>query len=261
MWQDERRRKSWAKKKSADWDKRAPSFARRNLNSAYVAQFLDHLQLDPDDLVLDVGCGPGTLALPIARKVKRVTALDYSAAMLAELKTLAEDQDLKNLTPIQASWEDDWESKGVPPHDIAIASRSLSVDNLQAALAKLDRWATRAVYISDRVGAGPFDPEIFAAVGRNFYPGPDYIYTLNILYTMGIHARVDFISLDRCREYASPEEAFRSNAWMLNNLTPEEEERLRSYIRENLSQSDHSTWIMPRKTAPKWALICWHKDG
>ena len=261
MWQDERRKKSWAKKKSADWDKRAPSFARRNLNSAYVVQFLDHLKLEPDDRVLDVGCGPGTLALPLARKAQAVTALDYSAAMLAELKTEAEGQGLTNITPIQASWEDDWESKGVTRHDIAIASRSLSVNDLRAALEKLDRWATRAVYISDRVGAGPFDPEIFAAVGRDFYPGPDYLYTLNILYTMGIHARVDFISLDRCREYGSPEEAFRSNAWMLNDLTPGEEEKLRSYIRGNLSQSDHSTWILPRKTAPQWALIWWDKDG
>lgn len=261
MWQEARHSKPWPVKKNTDWDKRAPSFAQRNIASPYVEKFLSFLRIDPNWTVLDVGCGPGTLSLPLAQKTKQVTAVDYSTAMLEELQKLAAQKNLENIFPIQASWEDDWTEKKISPHDVAIASRSLSVDNLQAALTKLDRWALRAVYIADRVGAGPFDPDIFAAVGRSFHPGPDYIYTVNILYSMGIHAHVDFIKLDSMRTYTSPDEAFQSNAWMLDNMTSEEEKKLRSYIQENLHRTENSTWVLHRRTPPKWALIWWHKDG
>lgn len=261
MWQEAKAGKSWTRKKNTDWDKRASSFAQRNINSPYVEKFLSHLHLDPEDTVLDVGCGPGTLALPLARQTKKVTALDFSQAMLDELQRLAAENGLTNINTMQASWEDDWQQKGVASHDVAVASRSLSVNDLQAALRKLDHWATKAVYIADRVGAGPLDPDIFAAIGRNFKPGPDYIYTLNMLYSLGIHAHVDYIILDPCREYSSPEEALHSSAWMLDDLTPGEEKKLASYIQSNLSQTGPSTWTLHRRVAPKWALLWWRKDG
>jgi len=137
MWLESRAHKSWKKKKSSDWDRRAAGFAERNLDSPFVAQFLSRLQVEPEWSVLDVGCGPGTLAIPLARQVRRITALDYSAAMLDELGKRARQESLTNIRTIQGSWDDDWQKLSIARHDIAIASRSLSVDNLADALRKL----------------------------------------------------------------------------------------------------------------------------
>lgn len=260
LWQEARRAKSWKKKGKSDWDQRASGFAARNVDSPYVAQFLKKIQLAPQWSVLDVGCGPGTLSLPLAETVRRVTAIDFSAAMLAELRQRTEERGLTNLAAIQAAWEDDWEALGIAPHDVAIASRSLSVDNLEGALTKLDCWATRAVYITDRVGAGPFDPDLFAAIGRPFTPGPDYIYTVNLLYTMGIRAHVDFITLEAGRRYDSPAEALQSHAWMVDDLTPQESERLAEFVEERLRRHPQGGWELRRRVAPQWALIWWHKQ-
>ena len=259
MWQESRSQKSWQKKKSKDWDKRAAGFAQRNINSPFADQFLAALSPDPSWSVLDVGSGPGTLSLPLARKVQKVTAIDYSPAMLAELNKQAGAAKLSNITTIQASWLDDWDALAIGRHDIAIASRSLAVDDLAGALAKLNSQADKAVYIVDRVAAGPFDSDLFLAIDRDFDPGPDYIFTLNILYTMQIHAHVDFITLDHNRSYDSREEALKSYRWMVDNLTEEEDKKLTAYVDAHLCQIDDTTWQLNRRVPPKWALIWWTK--
>jgi len=261
MWQESRARKSWRKKKSSDWDNRAASFAERNLDSPFAGLFLASIHTETDWTVLDVGCGPGTLAIPLSRKVRQVTALDYSESMLDELGKRAAKEEIANIEAIQASWDDDWQRLGIARHDIAIASRSLSVDNLAGALSKLNDFADKAVYLADRVGAGPFDPDLFRAIGRDFFPGPDYIFTVNILYSLGIHAHVDFITLDHCRIYDSREEALQSHRWMVDNLTAEEEELLCAYVDRNLRQTGDNVWIFSRQTPPQWALIWWRKES
>jgi SAM-dependent methyltransferase len=261
MWRESRTHKSWKKKKNSDWDKRASSFAERNLDSPFVAQCLSRIRTEPEWTVLDVGSGPGTLAIPLADKVRRVTAVDYSAAMLGELDKRAREAGKSNITTVQASWTDNWQALGIARHDVAIASRSLSVDDLKGALSKLNEYAARAVYVVDRVGAGPFDPDLFAAIGRDFDPGPDYIFTVNILYTLGIHARVDFISLDHKRIYGSREEALQSYRWMVDDLTPPEEERLAAYVDARLSRTADNSWQLTRQTPPRWALIRWQTEG
>lgn len=259
MWRESRTRKSWKKKKSSDWDSRAASFAERNIDSPFAAQFISHLHLEPEWSVLDVGSGPGTLAIPLSSRVREVTAMDYSSAMLAELDKRAEGAGKKNIATIQASWTDDWQAMGIPRHEIAIASRSLSVDDPKGALSKLNDWATKAVYIADRVGAGPFDPDLFTAIGRDFQPGPDYIFTVNILYTLGIHAHIDFITLDSKRTYTSREEALQSYRWMVDDPTAAEEERLIAYVDAHLSRTGDNSWQLARQTPPQWALIWWLK--
>ena len=58
------------------WDKRA---ARFNENMAQMQELtknqLDSIQLTPESTVLDVGAGAGRLTIPLAKRVKHVTAL------------------------------------------------------------------------------------------------------------------------------------------------------------------------------------------
>ncbi|MCK5195795.1 MAG: class I SAM-dependent methyltransferase [Desulfobulbaceae bacterium] len=259
VWQESRRKKSWKKKQSSDWDKRASSFAQRNINSGYVDSFLALMQPQKDWSVLDIGCGPGTLALPLASRVKSVTAIDFSQAMLLELQSRAEQQGLANIYPLQASWTDDWHSLSVNRHDVAISSRSLSVQDLQAALKKLNDYASRKVFIADKVGAGPFDPDLFEALGRPFDGGPDYIITVNLLYQMGIHPKIDYIELEQSKIFPSRKEAIESIRWMLDSLTAEEEKRLAGYVDERLCETEEGLWLFQRRTPVKWAFISWDK--
>lgn len=259
MWQEARLRKSWKKKDKEAWDKRAAGFAERNVDSDYAEKFLALMRPEQGWRVLDVGCGPGTLALPLAARVTAVTAVDFSAAMLAELETRALGKNISAIKTIQASWTDDWQALAIPVHDVAVSSRSLSVFDLKAALEKLDKWASHKVFIADRVGNGPFDPDIFAAIGRNFDPGPDYIFTVNLLHQMGIHPTIDYIELDPVKTFAGKKEALASCRWMLDNLSDEEERLLDRHISRRLQHDAAGTWSLRRSTPIKWALISWEK--
>ena len=259
LWQEARRQKSWKKKKRQDWDNRAAGFAKRNIDSEYAEIFLQLSKPEPHWRVLDIGCGPGTLALPLAARVKSVTAIDFSAAMLQELEKRAAAQGITNITAIQASWTDDWRQLAIPVHEVVISSRSLSVFDLRGALEKMNSWATEKVFIADRVGSGPFDPDLFAAVGRPFDPGPDYIFTVNLLYQLGIHPKIDYIELERTKTYASRDEALESCRWMFDDLDPAEEERLAAYVDERLVRQEAGLYTLRRNTQVKWALLSWAK--
>lgn len=77
----------------------APYYAR--YRSGYPREFIDHLvtrfALDGTQQVLDLGCGTGQIALPLAPHVARVLAVDPEPSMLAEGKHLAKERDVHNI--------------------------------------------------------------------------------------------------------------------------------------------------------------------
>ena len=71
------------------------------LAGRYRADVLQRLELSPGMSVLDAGCGPGLLTVPLARAVGpegRVTALDIQAAMLERARAAAAKAGLDNIT-------------------------------------------------------------------------------------------------------------------------------------------------------------------
>ncbi|WP_051554131.1 class I SAM-dependent methyltransferase [Desulfobulbus elongatus] len=260
LWQQAHAERSWHSKGATDWNERAASFARRTGQSVYADTFLALLKPEPAWSVLDVGSGPGTLALPLAAQVRAVTCIDFSTKMLHILADRARQSRLANITTFPLSWDDDWRGHGIVPHDLVIASRSLAVADLAAALRRLNEFAVHKVAVTDRVGSGPHDPDAFAAVGRPLDPGPDYIYTVNLLYQMGCPATIDFIRLEETARYRSLDEALSRYQWMFQDLDEHESTRLREYLRSiAASHGDGSISLHPRHV-PTWAYISWHPD-
>ncbi len=261
LWQNARKRKSWTSKSSTDWDKKASSFAKRNSSSLFVDLVLKRIPVTKETTILDCGSGPGTLSLPLATKAKSVTAIDYSKGMLDVLDDRIKERKTNNIKTILGSWEDNWESLQIKKHDICIACRSLSVPNLKKAISKLNDYATHAVFIVDRINPTPFDNDAFEAINRPFRSGPDYIYTINTLYSMDIHPSVEILSLDPETHFDSMETALASYRWMFKDLTQSEELTLTQYIRDNSTTGKKGKIILRRSQPPRWALIWWKKEA
>ena len=257
LWQNAAERMTRKRKGPDSWDKRAESFARRTANSIFGKLFIEFLQPEQDWSILDIGCGPGTLSIPLSQRVKHVSALDFSPRMLQIVRNRAQEKKITNISLHNLSWEDDWQARGLKMHDVTIASRSLGVRDLRTALEKLNQFARKAVVVADKVGPGPFDPAAFAAVGREFYFGPDYIYTVNLLYQMGIHTTVNFIRLENSHVYASPAEAFDNYSWMFKDLTAGEKKRLREYIDSITEETEDNTIILKPAHVTTWAFLRW----
>ena len=241
------------------WNSRAPSFSKHVLESDYEKHFLDLMQPHSSWSVLDVGCGSGTLAVPLAGRIASVTALDFSPGMLALLQQRCQASGITNITTIHGSWEDDWKKLGIGTYDVAIASRSIVVEDLRAALIKLDRAARQRVYLSAMVGDGPNDRRIFDAVGRPLRRGPDYMYVFNLLHQMEIYANVSYISSSDWKSYQTIDEAIEGMRWMLDELTPEEEARLADYLGAEMVPHE-GKWRLPAPKVVRWAVINWEKE-
>lgn len=75
----------------------------------YPAQLLDellaHFSLNTQSRVLDLGCGTGHVALPLAERLGWVTALDPDADLLSEAQRLAAERGLNHLEFVRATAE------------------------------------------------------------------------------------------------------------------------------------------------------------
>ncbi|MEF3169413.1 MAG: methyltransferase domain-containing protein [Deltaproteobacteria bacterium] len=239
------------------WNRRAPSFAKHAAESPYASDFIGIMQPEQHWSVLDVGCGAGTLARPLSKMVKQITAIDSSDVMITLLQEQCAKEGLLNVTALNIGWEEDWEKAGVGIHDVTIASRSLIVEDLKEALNKLNRFARKRVYISALVGDGPFDRRIFEAIGLEIDRRPDYIYIYNLLYQMGIYADVTFVTNQgHGKVYSDLEAAVQDLRWMIDELNSEKEVLLREYLRRNLIKKEGG-WGLPHQHVVRWAIISW----
>lgn len=257
LWKQDR--PAWGKTNDREfWNRRAPSFASHvcaDDYDDYVEPFLQILNAPADWSILDVGCGAGTLAVPLAKAVRRVTAIDFSPVMIELLQARCGTENIGNIATRLASWEDDWSALGIEPHDAVIASRSLISDNPRALLEKLMSFARRRVCVSCAVGDGPYDRRIFEAVGRKLDPNPDYLYVYNLLHQMGIYANISIIE-KRLPSFGGEEEAVESVKWMLQEIAPAEEDALRRFVAAHLL-ADGKRWRIDYQQPVRWAAIWW----
>ncbi|MCD0503460.1 class I SAM-dependent methyltransferase [Bordetella petrii] len=235
------------------WDERAGELGRRIGHSRYAQDFIARMRFDDARTLLDVGCGPGTLALPLAGRMEHVVGLDYSQGMLDALARNAQAQGLHNVRPLLRAWEDDWSD--VPACDIVIASRSSVVENLAGALEKLHAKARRRAYLTHLAGGHFIDPAIQRVVGRARPAMPDYIYVINMLHGMGIQPTLDYITVDsQLAGAADFDDYARRVARSMGGLDDAERQRLQDWYKDASPRQ--------RAGAPlRWALIHWETES
>lgn len=239
------------------WDERAPSFTKHALNTPYSEDFIKIMQPKPHWTVFDMGCGGGTLAWPLSKMVQHITGADFSEKMLESLRERAVAEGLHNITTYKMSWTDDWSVIGAKSHDVAIASRSMIVEDFAAAVRKLINVARERVYLSLAVDSGPKDQRLFQALGRDYGMGMDYIFCHNILYQMGIRPNINMIRSVQHTVYESPEAAREDLiTFFLKDMRPEEEAKFDAYLNEHLHTVEGG-WQLDYAKTTRWAVIWW----
>lgn len=80
-----------------------------------ASTLIENLELSPGMVVLDVGCGPGRVTIPLAKKVGltgEVVALDIQPSMISWVQEKAKAENLTNITVLQAAI-----GEGALPHN------------------------------------------------------------------------------------------------------------------------------------------------
>lgn len=114
------------------WDERAADFAAKAHSAKARAEseaFLDRFSWVPGETVLDVAAGPGTFAIPLAKRGAVVTVTDFSQAMLEQLEIQAKKEGVEKIELIQGRW---LEIAQPEPRDTVLCLNSLGVISTDA---------------------------------------------------------------------------------------------------------------------------------
>ena len=267
---------------AAEWDERSKTFATKHgSQSTYANRFLELAHIEPDETVLDMGCGTGAIACPLALAGNHVVAADFSEGMLGQLRSqLALDATNELVDIVKMSWADNWDEHGlgIDSVDVAIASRSIATDDLLESLTKLSRAAKDRACITLPTTSSPRrDASLERAAGIGSQMGRDFLYAFNILASMGVAPTIDYIESERRESFDDKDEAFGAFSSMVRGALKahgteaelaEALENLSAWLDASLVENEcagledsHGTiekklcLAVPRKVV--WAFISW----
>lgn len=262
------------------WNKRSKSFGSKDAPSPYVKAFLEKTDIKEGDVVFDMGCGTGSLAVPLARAGHHVIAGDFSHGMLDQAQERQKTAGVCGIDFKLMRWDDNWDALGLTEEsvDVAIASRSISCYDLGSALDKLHRVARRRCCVTVACGCSPrMDERVLAACGIHNEQGSDAQYVWNILFNKGRLATVDYIRSARKDTFNTDTEAFDDFSRMIDEATANStqdaraaKKQLRTWLDHNLIENetagmpDHKGNIEGQLRLCKariitWAFIAWNK--
>jgi len=213
--------------------------------------------------VLDIGSGPGILAVPLAKRVEHVTAVEPSDGMMEVLKERIETEGIDNVKCVHKRWEDvSIESDLCPPYDVVIASYSLGMRNILDALSSMDMVASGRVYLYWFAGMNSWEREMKklwpSLHGREYHPGPKADVLFNVLYSMGICPHVEVNEHERVQRYGSMEDAISKFSDHFGIDTQEKRTLMEQHLREVLEKDGGSFVHRGRSTRVK---IWWDANG
>jgi len=233
----------------------------RSRNDNRVKLTLEGLDIDKTSRVLDIGAGPGTLALLLSPRVKEITAVEPGEGMVEILNEHVRKEGSTNISCIQKSWEDVDVARDLGgQYDVVIASLSLTMHDIRAALAKMDEASRKYVYIFWFVDS-PFWEKMYDDLwislhGDPYYPGPKADCLFNVLYQMGIYANVQMLPLDKDYRFASEMEMNAFFRKRFSVTTVEQENLLVEYLTPLIQRVGEEVVISGDST---FAKIWWKK--
>jgi SAM-dependent methyltransferase len=243
-----RRERFGAAEELAHWSQRAEGYARQAESAEGRARRTEILRwleargaLQPGFRVLDIGAGPGNFALPLAGRVRQVTALEPAPGMAAILRRRKAERGLRNLRVVQRGWgQVELEREGwAGAFDLVFASMSPGVDGPEA-LERMLGASRRFCYLSGWSGGlwgqwGLARRELWPVLFREEignYPN-DVLYAFGLLYARGLRPELRF-RWQESRHDLSREEAEEELGRLFERytpLTPAVRRRIGDYVR------------------------------
>ncbi|MBN2238851.1 MAG: class I SAM-dependent methyltransferase [Dehalococcoidales bacterium] len=248
------------------WGKSADMYNRiARMEKSYTLNQLNAFDTDETDTVLDIGCGPGRISVPMAQRAKSVTSLDASDLMLEHCRNNAKEAGVTNLKAVKMNWEDAELGKNLEQHDIVIASRSPGMQDIQ----KTCTFARKYVVVI----AWANTPNVPTVVGDLFRGIEEadgfapmrqtdrrlgYNITYNMIYDMGYDPNVNIVTDGFTMDYSSREEAY-ADLWQLRpTATDTIPEQFRKNVNRWLTENPDGSITFRRETR---SFVIWWRPS
>lgn len=227
-------------------------YERANAWSDYARRVLDVIAPLVADCrsALDVGAGFGALALPLAERLRQVTALEPSPPMATALRRGASRRGLGNVTVIQAAWGE----VELEPHDLVICAHVGSLLHPGSPfLADVGLAARRGVaLVRDTPGGDDkfFFSELYPILlGRTYERCNGAAATVGALDPLGVNAAATAIEYRSDQPFDSLDDACEFWTTHLGRDDAQARAFLREFLADRLRR-EGDRWIAPyRKRA------------
>jgi len=204
-----------------------------------ILKDIEGLPLKADSKVLDIGAGPGTLAVPLAAHVASVTAVEPAAGMAEVMNEHARKKGVTNLSIVRKRWEDVDSKKDLDgPYDLVIARHSLGMPNIRDAIKAMCEASSEWVYLFWFAGSTGWERAMIdlwpKLHGREYRSGPKADILYNVLYSMGIYPNVETVQMDYARKFSDIDAAVKEFREQYMISSPAQEEILRGHLQDSL---------------------------
>ena len=206
-------------------------------NSGRVEKTIAGTDITPESRVLDIGAGPGTLAIPFAKRVAHVTVVEPAEGMLSVLREKMAEEGVENIDVVQKRWEDVFVADDLhTPYDVVIASFSLGMADIRAAVEKMIAAAATGghIYLYHFAGETHWDREcreLWPKLhDKEYTPGPKSDVLYNVLYQMGIYPSVRTFRLLHTQRFGSMEVAMEHFRHQYRITTAEQKAIVREHL-------------------------------
>lgn len=243
-----------------DWSKAAVKYSERASKDNYTEQLISKMIISKEDTVLDVGCGEGSVTIPLSKEVKSITAIDATDKMLKILDEKIKSEGIENIKTVKDDINDvNLEKYG--KFDIVLASRVVNgIKSPKKVFSNFNEMANKYVFITL---FGPnnwkLEKDFHEYLSKEYNGAPSYTILLNLLAEMGIYANIINLDVGPVRTYKTIEEAIDNGKWNLAKFSEEEQEKLPKFLNEVLIRDNETGLLSNSEDKPDWVLLWWKK--
>lgn len=188
---------------------------------------------------LEIGPGPGIVTIPLAKRVRSVTAIEPASSMIAVLEREARAEQLTNISIIRTTWERVL-PEDVRGHDIVVASDSLFFADIGEAIRKMNLLARRKVHLfwmSEMPTWERIRAELWPRIhGTQYIPIPKADVLFNALHEMGMYPEYRIVDPGQGNEprFSDIDQAMSYLRSCIGSVGREYDETIREYANERL---------------------------
>lgn len=236
----------------------------QNLLQGHVERVKDQLsclKFPAGSAVLDIGAGPGTLAVPLTAAGCKVTVVEPAPPMHAALAAYKEMKGVSADIPVIPKVWEDVDPEEIGSFDYVVSSFALSVPDLNAALLKMNAVARKEVHLFWFLTDPPWgriNEALWTKLhNEEYYGRPLADLVWNALYQCGIYANLDVLPLKDTHYYETFEEV---SAEYTDRLAAEEAWQIRlvdDYLKKVFLDVPGKGFTLPEDGL--YAHIWWRK--